>query len=67
MLQTDEVHAAVLSVSDLVQHSPREHFAKWSHEQIPLKSWLLMPLVYNKAADGTITTLLPMHISVSPT
>eukprot|EP00439_Symbiodinium_sp_Y106_P006826 s5096_g1.t1 len=29
LLQTDEVHAAVLSVSDLVQHSPREHFAKW--------------------------------------
>ena len=71
LLQTDEVHAAVLSVSDLVQHSPREHFAKWkpradAFEVMDLKSFL-MPLVYNKAADGTITTLLPMHISVSPT
>ena len=70
LLQTDEVHAAVISVSQLVQQSPTEHFAKWkgqtsSFEVIDLNR-LVMPLVYNKAEDGTITALLPMHISVSP-
>lgn len=70
LLQTDEVHAAVMSVCELVLQSPKEHFAKWkgqgSNFEVMDLNRLVMPLVYNKAADGTITTLLPMHISVSP-
>ena len=68
LLQADEVHAALVAVTDLVEQSEQHHFAKWkpaSFEVLHLDR-LLMPLVHYKAADGTITTLLPFHISVSP-